>query len=326
MSDAAIYSRISKLLALASNTAATEAEAALAAEHVQRLLQEHNLTLSQVAATETADHREKVTVPPRALYAWQRDLMAALAENNFCLHRITKVFEPVSDGPRTQRVDGVPTRGRLRNRHLLVGRALNVQVTAQTYDYLAEAIARASPHPMTTREGNLFFSGAASRLTERLAERRREAEAAPPTTTGNGTHRELALSDVYGTEADLNNDHLCGFPAGTTAGQRREAEDRSARMAAEQRRLQEEDGLDWAEAWYRAHGYGDKSVDLAKNYNKRSRRRGGRGRSTNWTQSNEREHRKTNSPSYQAGRAAGSSIGLDTQVGGTAGRRAIGGK
>lgn len=39
-----------KLLAIQEHRGATEAEAANAAEHLQRLLQEHNLTLSQIEA------------------------------------------------------------------------------------------------------------------------------------------------------------------------------------------------------------------------------------------------------------------------------------
>ena len=50
------------------------AEAAIAAEHVQRLLQEHNLTLSQVEATGGASDeggkREKVTTERKAAGKW----------------------------------------------------------------------------------------------------------------------------------------------------------------------------------------------------------------------------------------------------------------
>jgi hypothetical protein len=330
MSDAtqAVYARIQKLLALAETRGATEAEAALAAEHVQRLLQEHNLTLSQVEATTnlTASTREKKEMlDRRAMYAYQRELMVALAQNNFCLHRISAIWRAhASYGAGDYRmVDGVRTRGYTTKVHLLVGRSLNIQVTVDTYDYLIEAVHRANQFDHRTRDGKLFLSGAVSRLAERLAERRREAERASrlaaPT---NGTGRELVLSDVYGTEADLNNDALNGFPQGTTAAKRRGNADRAAKQQAEHDRLVAE-GVDSDIAWYRAYGYSEEAAQR----HAASWRKGRGGRSRRGFSTNDAHYRKVRSGAYQAGRAAGETIGLDTQVGGgRAARQITGGK
>jgi hypothetical protein len=319
----AIMSKISKLLALSQNQGATEAEASLAAEHVQRLLQDHGLTLAQVEAAggagDESAKREKVKLKTSAARPWMVGLMASLAENNFCLHQVSK-----ERFKRTQ--------------HLLVGRALNVTVTQQTYEYLVEALLRAlKDHGYVVSvgkrydvDGTNFLDGAVARLSERLRVKREEREAedaakraAAPKT--NGTGRELTLTDVYGTERELNNDALNNFPPGTTAAKRRE---RDAK-AAEQNRIHEElvaEGLPDAEAWYRAWGYSpERAKQLNEDYSKRtavtSRPRARRYTSSGFTRG-ERAHRtKVNSSAYQAGRAAGGSIGLDGQVGGSSTKR-----
>jgi hypothetical protein len=198
--------------------------------------------------------------------------------------------------------------------HQLVGREVNVRVTLQTYDYLSSTMNRiADEGRFVGPKRALFCEGAVSRLCERLRESKREATAPK----GNGTGRELVLADVYGTEADLNNDFLNNFPIGTTAAKRREVTERGARHQVEHDRLVAE-GVPTTEAWYRAYGYGEKLVGLAKRW---SRRTGGRGRSQDWTQSDENRHRRVNSTAYLAGREAGSEIGLDGQLDATTRRR-----
>lgn len=319
----AVLSRISKLLALRDNAGATEAEATLAAEHVQRLLQENGLTMAEVEAAggSTADaggSREKRTTDRRAMYAYQRTLMAALAENNFCLHMIVKVVnaKPLYSGGR----------GKTSRSHVLVGRYVNVQGTEQMYDYLDTTMRRLATEAgidyKQNREFNYFLEGATTRVVERLASirLRREREQFREAMTkgaarGNGTGHELVLTDVYGSEADLNNDHVNGFAPGTTAARRRTQQAQTAVREAREKVLVAE-GMDPTVAFYVAHGYGeDEAKTYADSWTKRSRHGGGRGRSQNWTQSDEKHAQKINSPAYKAGRTAGDSIGLDSQVG-----------
>jgi hypothetical protein len=334
-SNEALYAKISKLLALANNTAATEAEAALASEHVQRLLQEHNLTLAQVEVNAPSDNKREKTITERsAAYEWQSRLMAALAANGFCLHQVKQQFVPDRGwGAETKLLDGTWVTGHREKRHLLVGCPLNIRVAVETYDYLIGAMRRAAEDDgfvwsKRTRELNWFLDGAVTRLVERLSERRRAAEAASAATqapTGNGTHRELVLSDVYGSEADLNNDTLNNYPPGTTAARRRIRAEEEARRAAVQEELVAA-GVDRTEALYRSYGYSEeKAKAFVAESNKPSRRgRGGRGRSQNWTQGDRDYARKINSRAYNSGKSAGSSIGLDGQVGGSSGTKRIG--
>lgn len=325
-----VYARIQKLLALADSARnSSEAEAASAAAKVQDLLQEYGLTLAQVEAeggsTDQGGGRGTVTTDRRALYRWQRDLMAALAENNFCLHRVREV--EALDGKKMRRS----------RRHQLVGRRLNVDVTLDTYDYLSVAVRRAAvsggfDHATRESDHHLFLDGAVTRLTERLAERRlqRERESAEreaqrqATVGASGTHRELVLTDVYGSEADQNNDVLNGFPVGTTAAKRREASDRNARQQARHDELVAQ-GVPDTEAWYQAYGYDPASArQYANSWERKQARssRGGRGRARSWTSPGGRQYaRKISSAAYRAGKVAGGDIGLDDQVGHSAKRR-----
>ena len=322
-----ILSRAAKLMVLANDAGATEAEAALAATRLQELLQDYNLTTSQVEAAANSNNaaptvaRAKSTTDFRAMYDYQRELMTTLATNNFCMARVVEVFTPSSWGRRTRRIDGVVVGGHVEKRHMLVGREINVKVTIQTYEYLIKAMDRAAINAglslrYRNREINYFLSGAVARLCERLNEARREAEALsdqPKSTTG----RDLVLSDVYGTEADLNNDALNGFPAGTTAAKRREREAARAKQEAEHDRLVAE-GVDSTVAWYRAYGYDpDRAASLAKSWN---RGRGGRSRrGTGWA---DPHYKKINSATYKAGRTAGDAIGLNAQISSTS-RKAL---
>ncbi len=312
-----VLARAAKLMAVQENRGSSEAEATVAAEHLQRLLQEHNLTLSQIeqhsAEGDVQSKRVKDDVKMAASkrMAWRLALLKGIAQNNFCL--------AVQSGPYT-----TP------KRTMIVGREVNVNVTKMTYDYLAEAFIRAAKEagfPIWTkavkREFGYFMDGAVSRVIERLDQRRREAEAESRNqpVSGNGSHQELVLSDVYGSEADLNNDALNGFPAGTTATRRRESAEKETRISAEIKRL-EETGVPWINAWYLARGYSEEqAAEWARQYKRQSQRGGRGGRASGFSRRNEAEYRKVNSTAYKSGRSTGSSIGLDSQVGGGNPRR-----
>ena len=322
-----IYSKIRKLLALSDSARnSSEAEAQAAALKVQELLQDYGLSMAQIESSQPEtgpEKRENKIVERRAMYTWQQDLMAQLAKNNFCLHRI-----------RTQRVEEY---GKWYNskRHQLVGRPLNVQVTLDTYDYLIEAMRRAAKDAgfdrserSKARENTIFMEGATVRLTERLDEMRvqREEEsrkAEEARRAAGGTGNALILSDVYGTEADLNNDALCNFPLGTTAQKRRDREAKEAARVAKEKELIAQ-GVEAIEAFYLSHGYeANRAKELAADYNKRratSARRssGGTYRAYRYSEADYAHARKINSSAYKAGKSAGGSISLNTQVGASA--------
>lgn len=318
-----VLARIAKLYAMATNKAATEEEAASFAAKVQELLQDNGLTIAQVEqaggnADDVGGTREKRASSHRAMYEYQRRLMSALASNNFCYHTIDIVTntKPLYSGGR----------GKTSRVHVLVGRAINVHATEQIYEYLDATMRRLAveigiPY-REIKETTYFLEGCANRVCERLVERRRQREAEERARqqqqpTGNGTHRELVLSDVYGSEADLNNDELNGFPAGTTAANRRKAAEQQAKRTARETELVAQ-GIDKSVAFYMSYGYGpDEAKTYAENWRKQNNRSGGRGRSQSWTNADRKEHAKVNSASYQAGRSAGNHVGLDSQVGST---------
>lgn len=343
--DEAFLRRAKKLMALAHDGGATEAEAAAAAAKLQELLQDRNLTLAQVEGASLdgpETKREKRTADRRAMYEYQQNLMRTLADNNFCLHHLARVFvrdrgwgavtRPLKDEAgqivRDENGHAKIVTGHYEKRHLLVGRQLNVDVTIATYDYLLEALARANPYDHRSKDGKRFLDGGVSRLVERLVEKRRQREAEDEAKrsgrvpAGNGTHRELVLSDVYGSEADLNNDAYNGFPPGTTAANRRRAEELEMERKAVRERLVAE-GVDPDVAWYRSYGYDDERAVQRVADDRRRSGRPGRGRARSWTRGDEAHYRKINSESYRAGRAAGGTIGLDDQVG-AASRKRIG--
>lgn len=128
--------KIKKLVALADNARnSSEAEAQAAAAKVQELLQEHGLSMAMVedaggTSDSALDKREKKVTDRRAMYAWQKSLMGALAKNNFLFYTVRTVQEFNRGADRRS------------NKHFLVGRALNIEVTVSTYDYVSDTVRR----------------------------------------------------------------------------------------------------------------------------------------------------------------------------------------
>lgn len=330
----AVLEKIGKLLAMANNDGASENERNMAQDHVQRLLQVHNLSLSQVenaSGKASVEKREKVAFGS-AVRPWQVKIMEALARSNFCLSQVIKSNQ-----------QGVAAR------HAVIGRAVNVEATRLTYEYLLGALRRelgqagySETEPRVTsrgtkysKQGQWFLEGAALRLSERLEERRRQAEADSKAAeearqaASNGSGRELVLSDVYGSEADLNNDALNNFPPGTTAARRRQREEEEMKREA-QKQAWIDAGVDPTEALYRSYGYSEeKAKEWANDYKKASAMATGgrRGRTRHFTIGSSRADRSyyqmVGSKAYQSGKEAGGSISLEKQVG-TSSQKRIG--
>jgi hypothetical protein len=307
VSDVRIIRLIEKLLAVQEGRGATEAEAAQAAEHVQRLLQEHNLTLAQVEAsggsTDEGARRSNEQTSLSASNAWKVTIMHAVAKGNFCLHRVRNVAQ-----------------GKVRRKvHVLVGREVNVRVSKDLFVYLQRAAIRALAEAglkqtVDYQAGQAFLEGCADRLAHRLHEarlqREKEDEERRVAQRAKGdASRALVLADVYGTEADANNDVLNDFPLGTTAVRRRGAEARRAERDARWEEYKAQ-GIEFYEAWYRAQGYDEAASKACARIARRSgRSRGGRGQ--RWTNAD----RRRGSAQYAQGQAAGSRISLSPQVG-----------
>jgi hypothetical protein len=176
---------------------------------------------------------------------------------------------------------------------------------------------------------NLFYEGATDRLVERLNMQRRfrEAEelAAQSRARAEGNSKTaVALVDVYGSEADLNNDILNNYPYGTTANRRAEKQ-RKDQEQKDRYKVLVDGGEDTIIAFYMSHGYDrERSEGYAKAYEaqiaQRTQRaaRGQQRRSNHrgFNRVNDREARRKNSDAYLAGEEAADSIGLDTQLDG----------
>lgn len=129
MVDAAIISKIQKVMTLAERGGTPE-EAAAAAAKVQQLLFRHNLTMTDVTAVSDAQNIKaqyanttvNLGVERRQVVGWRRDLLAALARLNFCYPLLWR---------------GEPNMQ-------LIGKPENIAAVVQMYEYLATTIDRLS--------------------------------------------------------------------------------------------------------------------------------------------------------------------------------------
>ncbi len=126
-----VVERIRKLLRLAEDAGATEAEAASALERASALLLRHNLTIDQVAMT--GGDAPPVTEQPIGTGwagSWRGTLLASLARHNLCSPLVS----------RQGKVDTV----------IVVGRQANVQATHALYDWIAAQLERFGLEEWTT--------------------------------------------------------------------------------------------------------------------------------------------------------------------------------
>ena len=304
--------KVRKLMALADSKGATEAEASFAAAKIQELVQTYGLDMAQLEDKGVSEVRGMGTVDRRAMFDYQQALMATIAKNNFCFHDIRTIY--------------IARKNRNSKQHFLIGRQLNIQVTVNTYDYLIGTLKRlceqANLQEHKTR--NLFYDGATERLCKRLNDQRafREAEElmrqSELRARGEGGTTAIALVDLYGSEADLNNDALNHYPPGTTAQRRhKKAADEAARKTREQELLDQ--GEDKIVAFYMSHGmdrpqaqtyanaYSTKVTKEARRQTRRSSHRG-------FTQHDRKHWQRRSSAAFRAGEKAGDSIGIDTQI------------
>lgn len=271
-----IVKRIKKLMDLAER-AGTPAEAALAAQRMQDLLQKYNLSRADVESRTAVDStqatqiiqdapREKTDVKDRtALYKYQRDLMETISKNNFCMYftSIRYVYDPLGKHRRYLQDSESWCNCKKLKVHTLIGRSDNVTASALMYDYLLDTMHRLLPFSGQARisqDAHLWLAGCTETLVERLVAQREGREK----TKMKQVPGLIRLADLYSNEDDLNNDFKNGWEVGTTCKRRiaREAESarRKAEWEAEQaeyKRKQEEliaAGTDPSDAYYIARG------------------------------------------------------------------------
>ena len=232
----AVIAKVRKLLAMAEGNA-NEHEAAVAAMKAQELLEAYNLDMITINRKTHEFQPRKDEKKAGGLYKWQRNLWYATATLNFCKYYYHK---GLSAGSQYE--------------HQVIGSHVNVvstEVLAQYLEATVERLARnwvAENRPgrsIFIKEAIAFREGVAERISERLwkqryehveAERKkRDEERARNKAQGIDTENALVLQDVINTEEDLNNDHIYGYPPGTSARNRvkREAEQEAADRTAE---------------------------------------------------------------------------------------------
>ncbi len=336
-----IIDKIKKMLAVQRSTN-HEGEAQAAASLIQKLLQDHGLSMAQVEAAsgkKEKDDRGRIKTDRRAMYKWQRDLMGALAQNHFCRYFVSEV--DMHDGRRSRKS----------KQHVLLGRSVYVAATLSLYDYLVIAVKRAAreqgyDHAGNEKDHHAFVDGAIERLTVRLNDLRREREveeetrrneaarrARHPGAAPNGSGTEIVLAEVYQSEHDLNEDFLKGLEPGTTARQRAAAKAKRAAQQAHYDRLQAE-GVDSQIAYlivysgYSAerarqiidHWAEEERIEAAKP-KRRARASRSRGSSRGPSQADQSRWERESSPAYKAGGKTADGIGLQVQIGGDRSRR-----
>lgn len=327
-----IIERLKKLIAMADR--GTEHEAAIASERMQVLLQEFNLTRADIEArgddqveNAATAKRERTEHDRSAMYQYQRDLMQTVAENNFCMYFLRTSNKPDPRGKRramwdADKQDYVAAK-RVKS-HLLIGRSENVQASILMYDYLIDTMHRLLPFQGRERletAAKLWLAGCAETLCERLVKQRTGKEVQQEM---DGTPGLVRLADLYGSEADLNNDFRHGQEPGTTAKKRRESEAEEAAIQQKQKDLIE-GGMDRDDAYYVARGWEVPQSREPRQIRKETpserarreaaeERRGDRDaaryRRERWKEANKRSH-----PSFRQGRKQGNDIGLGGGLG-----------
>lgn len=327
-----IISKIRKLMALSKSPNQHEAE--LAAQRCQDLLAEHNMSMAEIESIPNytrTDKREKTAHKAAAMYQYQRDLMKAIAKNNFCFHWIEERFKPDPKG-KPQWVDGREQRGRYAKAHMLLGREENVVGTQMMYDYLTETMDRLLPYQGMDKRGKdalLWLAGCTESLVDRLDEQRRQKEAETRRKSEemakSGETGLVRLSDVYQTEDDLNTDARYGYEPGTTARQRAESMARQhvCEMKEEELVLQ---GTDANDAWYVARGFNipnkeavvvvesKKETDAQRRKREEREARERAKRREKWDRQYHQEAARRNDPAYRGGKSTGQEISLNKQV------------
>lgn len=332
MADETVINRIRKLMSLATaGRGATEAEAQLASSHVQRLLAEHNLSIAAIEASGQSSgeggKRTREGVGSRQVYKWQRDLMAAVAELNYC-----KAF--------------AKWQGAVFNGYELIGRVDNVATSKVMFEYLQQTIERLAREDVGgdakqffTRYAHSFKQGCSDRVVSRLREEQKrvvkEQEQKAREQNVRNQHPGAAstnlpavmLSDVIQTELDFNEDFTQGWAPGTTAKNRAEALARQAVHAVNIKIKYDEAvaaGYSHEVASYISYGYDpERAAELAAPHEpkkpetdaqrkKRLEREEAQNRRY-WERQRRRDY-KINSDGYWAGNAAGADISLNKQI------------
>lgn len=186
--DASILKRIRALLAMSRGNA-NENEAAVAAQKVQQLLTDYNLSLADVEKTEGGKVVEDGDLMTSSSNPWRRSLGLAVARLYFCDYYWRHVRRPAPHRKRPY------VRG---DQHNFIGLPHNVVVAKEMFVYLVDTIERLAKdgrkqwvkkygsyyvvegeRVTASMYENAFRYGCATRISERIWQRYNEAVAPP---------------------------------------------------------------------------------------------------------------------------------------------------
>lgn len=324
--DTKVLSRVKKLLALAADSGATEAEAQLAAERARAMMAEHGITNATVeAAGGEGENRIKDGAKGFMSKRWHRQIMKALAKQSF----VHADWHGARPGEKTGRWD-------------LFGRESAVVTVKLMHQYLVKTVYRSMREQMNSTNDMLFATAMGERIAERITERHEQAMAEQARTANQqraaashpahagGNALVVVLEDYAQKERDLNEDLRLGRAPGTTA--RLREEDEIERQRRYQRRedimlAAIADGASNDVAHMMSWGYNRAEAERIcapkkekpETPEQRQRREEREAREQEkyrekQQRAYERDYAKRNHPSARAGRRAGDSVGLDTQV------------
>lgn len=331
-----VLKTVEKLLRLAGHNT-NEAEAAAAAAKAQDLLLAYNLSSAAIGSSDEGRRgQEKLT---GGFYQYERDLMSAVAEINFCLHWVSRDWVPRPENEQ-KHAKVLAFRSRWRQKHIqrhqhhLVGRLVAVRTTEFTMGYLMQTIERLTRDfvsqglprsaedtvvglsaALRSRRAVNFREGVAESVCDRLwerrrdqlAEERRKERAAEALRTAGATGEvssstAVTISSVRQTEHDANMDVLYG--EGWSARQRAAAAER-----AQKRKEAEEAYTRWAAEHPEEAAAEEKKRREEERKSSRRRWSGGPGSRGGRTREDYRDE-----GAFAAGREAGKTVGLDPQT------------
>lgn len=294
---------VEKLLRLA-NRNSNEAEATAAADKAQKILEAHNLSISEVERAQgvVSGKREKMK-QAGGMYEYQRRLWGQVAELNFCMYLCYRV-RYFDDRPSVKKY-------RSRYEHQLIGRMVNTAAARALGSYLETVVERLCRERLHDRgEGNQQYysrwavsyrEGVSDSIVWRLYNKRQQRmseekekakQAAEKAMSGTSTATSLTLQDVEKREEEANLDFIHGEGYSAKRAARR----------AEAAKAQQEAEAEYAQ-WAKDHPKEARkeAEKQEKKAERASRRSFGREKPQDWG-------------AYRAGQQAGEKVSIDPQV------------
>jgi len=328
--DPRVIQRVRKLLALAADGGATEAEAQLAAEKAREIMAENGLSTATVEASGGAGEARLDTRMSGLAGQWyQPPLMEAVCKA--CFVHVDRTYKNDRAG-RT-----------LGDGYRMIGRESGIATAQVLFEYLCQTIERMARETTGLSKPKWFRRGMSERLIERInarheqalaeqarAAREQNVRAQHPGSASTSNALVVVLEDYVQKEHDLNEDMRRGWPAGTTAANRAkeqaemaawsvEYERKSRERRAATEKLVVELGVLWEVAAYMVAGFTrEHAEELAAppkpETEAQRRKREAKEERERQRSSRRNEEHKRLSPEWRAGRVAAESVGLDPQI------------